>query len=48
VVELRKKPPPLIVTFEDGTKKPILVDPTALGSDLAEVIVEGIAEEYKR
>lgn len=48
VVELKKKPPPLVVTMEDGTKRSILVDPTALGGDLAEVIVEGTTEDHNK
>ncbi len=48
MVELKKKPPPLVVTMEDGTKRSILVDPTALGGDLAEVIVEGTTEDHNK
>jgi len=48
VVELKKKPPPLVVTMEDGTKRSILVDPTALGGDLAEVIVEGTTDDHNK
>lgn len=48
MVELKKKPQPIFITLEDGSKKSVIIDPIATAQDLANLLVEDLADEISR
>jgi len=44
-MELKVRPPPLVVNLEDGTTKSIYIDPIASVDGLVNMVVDSIVED---